>query len=292
MPQIKVPQDLPAIKILRNENIDLMTSRCIFTSGRRFLKILLLNLMPKKIETENQFLRLLSNTSFMIDVTLLRIDNHDSHHTPREHLNKFYCNFEDISADNFDGLIITGAPLGLIDFRNVRYWSQIELVINWAKKHVKSTIFVCWAVQAALNILYNIPRQTRKTKLSGVFLHHTLQSHAELTRGFDDKFLAPHSRYAAFPYKLISKISELDFFAISSKAGAYLFASKDKRFVFVTGHPEYDSYTLANEYRRDYKAGLKPRIPANYNTELLPKLSWRSHSYLLFSNWINHYVSY
>ncbi|WWO99400.1 MAG: homoserine O-succinyltransferase [Candidatus Dasytiphilus stammeri] len=292
MSPIKVPQDLPAIKFLLNENIDLITSRGENTSERRFLKILLLNLMPKKIETENQFLRLLSNTSLMIEITFLRIDNHDSHHTPREHLNKFYYNFEDVQDENFDGLIITGAPLGLIDFRDVRYWSKIELVINWAKNHVKSTIFVCWAVQAALKILYNIPRQTRQTKLSGVFLHQTLQSHADLTRGFDDKFLAPHSRYAAFPYKLIRNFSELDCLAISYKAGAYLFASKDKRFVFVTGHPEYDSYTLANEYLRDHKAGLKPRIPANYNTQLLPKVSWRSHSYLLFSNWINHYVNY
>ncbi|WWP00591.1 MAG: homoserine O-succinyltransferase [Candidatus Dasytiphilus stammeri] len=292
MPPIKVPQGLPAIKFLRHENIYLMTTKCTYTSEMRLLKILLLNLMPQKIETENQFLRLLSNTSFMIEITLLRIDNHDSHHTPREHLNKFYFNFEDIECDNFDGMIITGAPLGLIDFRDVRYWSKIELVINWAKNHVKSTIFVCWAVQAALNILYKLPRQTRLTKLSGVFLHQTLQSHALLTRGFDDKFLAPHSRYAAFPGKSISKLYELDFLATSHQAGAYLFASKDRRFVFVTGHPEYDSYTLANEYLRDYQAGLRPRIPTNYNTELVPKVSWRSHSYLLFFNWINHYVSY
>ncbi|WWP01083.1 MAG: homoserine O-succinyltransferase [Candidatus Dasytiphilus stammeri] len=291
MPPIKVHQDLPAIKILRNENIYLITTKCTYTSEMRFLKILLLNLMPKKIETENQFLRLLSNTSLMIEITLLRIDNHDSHHTPREHLNKFYGNFEDIEGKNFDGMIITGAPLGLINFKDVRYWPQLELVINWAKKHVKSTLFVCWAVQAALNILYRLPRQTRPTKLSGIFLHQTLQSHAWLTRGFDDNFLAPHSRYAAFPGKLISQISELDFFATSAEAGAYLFASKDKRFVFVTGHPEYDSSTLANEYLRDYQAGLRPRIPANYNTELVPKVSWRSHSYLLFLNWINHYVS-
>jgi homoserine O-succinyltransferase len=250
--------------------------------------------MPKKIETENQFLRLLSNSPLQIDVQLLRIDSRESKNTPAEHLNNFYCDFEDIQHDNYDGLIVTGAPLGLVDFCDVAYWPQIERIVHWAKEHVTSTLFVCWAVQAALNVLYGMPKMTRETKLSGVYAHQTLQPLALLTRGFDESFLAPHSRYADFPIEELRKYSDLDILAESEDAGAYLFATKDKRMAFVTGHPEYDAGTLAGEYLRDLDAGLSPDMPYNYfpedNADLAPKASWRSHGHLLFTNWLNYYV--
>ncbi|MBK0096435.1 homoserine O-succinyltransferase [Erwinia sp. S63] len=291
---IRIPDELPAVNFLRNENVFVMASSRASVQEIRPLKVLILNLMPKKIETENQFLRLLSNSPLQIDVQLLRIDSRESRNTPSEHLNNFYCNFEDIEHDNFDGLIVTGAPLGLVDFNDVAYWPQIQRVLHWAKEHVTSTLFVCWAVQAALNILYGIPKQTRQNKLSGVYEHQILHPHALLTRGFDDNFLAPHSRYADFPSQLIRDYTDLELFAESETTGAYLMASKDKRLAFVTGHPEYDALTLSGEYHRDYDAGLHPEVPFNYfprdNPELPPRATWRSHGNLLFSNWLNYYV--
>ena len=240
---IRVQDELPAVNFLREENVFVMTSSRASGQEIRPLKVLILNLMPKKIETENQFLRLLSNSPLQVDVQLLRIDARESRNTPTEHLNNFYCNFEDICDQNFDGLIVTGAPLGLVEFNDVAYWPQIKQVLEWAKDHVTSTLFVCWAVQAALNILYGIPKQTRTDKLSGVYEHHILHPHALLTRGFDDAFLAPHSRYADFPAALIRDYTDLEIFAETEEGDAYLFASKDKRIAFVTGHPEYDAHT-------------------------------------------------
>lgn len=291
---IRVPDDLPAVNFLRNENVFVMTSSRALVQNIRPLKILILNLMPKKIETENQFLRLLSNSPLQLDIQLLRIDNRESRNTPAEHLDTFYCNFSDIQHENYDGLIVTGAPLGLVDFDDVAYWPQIREVLHWAKDHVTSTLFVCWAVQAALNILYGLPKMTREQKLSGVYEHSVVQPHALLTRGFDDQFLAPHSRYADFPTDIIQNHTDLDVFAVSEQTGAYLMASRDKRLVFVTGHPEYNADTLAGEYLRDIGAGIASPLPYNYfpgnNPQLTPKASWRSHGNLLFSNWLNYYV--
>ncbi|WP_029686430.1 homoserine O-acetyltransferase MetA [Tatumella saanichensis] len=291
---IRVPDDLPAVNFLRHENVFVMTSSRALVQNIRPLKILILNLMPKKIETENQFLRLLSNSPLQLDIQLLRIDNRESKNTPTEHLDTFYRNFDDIQDENYDGLIVTGAPLGLVDFDDVAYWPQIQQVLHWAKDHVTSTMFVCWAVQAALNILYDIPKITREQKLSGVYQHSLEQPHALLTRGFDDQFLAPHSRYADFPTDIIRQHTDLDIFAASEETGAYLMASRDKRLVFVTGHPEYDANTLASEYLRDIGAGIASPVPYNYfpgnNPRLTPQASWRSHGHLLFSNWLNYYV--
>ncbi|TKI04422.1 homoserine O-acetyltransferase MetA [Martelella alba] len=291
---IRVQDALPAVNFLRSENVFVMTTSRASTQEIRPLKVLILNLMPKKIETENQFLRLLSNSPLQVDIQLLRIDSRESKNTPAQHLNTFYCNFDDIREQNFDGLVVTGAPLGLVDFRDVAYWPQIEQVLHWAKDHVTSTLFVCWAVQAALNIYYGVPKLTRQVKLSGVYQHNTLKPHAILTRGFDETFLAPHSRYADFPIDAIRQYTDLEILADSEQTGAYLFASPDKRLAFVTGHPEYDALTLSNEYHRDIVAGLSPTIPVNYfpgdNPELPPKASWRSHGHLLFSNWLNYYV--
>lgn len=291
---IRVPDELPAVSFLRQENVFVMTSSRASGQEIRPLKVLILNLMPKKIETENQFLRLLSNSPLQLDVRLLRIDHRESRNTPAEHLDTFYCNFEDIQDENFDGLIVTGAPLGLVEFDDVVYWPQIAQVIEWAKGHVTSTLFVCWAVQAALNILYGIPKYTRKEKISGVYPHHITHPHALLTRGFDDSFLAPHSRYADFPASLIREETDLEIFAESTEGDAYLFASRDKRVAFVTGHPEYDAGTLSGEYFRDLEAGLEPELPHNYfpnnDPGQKPHATWRSHGNLLFANWLNYYV--
>ena len=269
---IRVQDELPAVNFLRDENVFVMTTSRATGQEIRPLKVLILNLMPKKIETENQFLRLLSNSPLQVDIQLLRIDARESRNTPSEHLNNFYCNFDDIRDENFDGLIVTGAPLGLVEFNDVAYWPQIKQVLEWAKDHVTSTLFVCWAVQAALNILYGIPKQTRTEKLSGVYEHHLVQPHALLTRGFDDSFLAPHSRYADFPAQLIRDYTDLDILAETEDGDAYLFASKDKRIAFVTGHPEYDPNTLASEYFRDVEAGLNP-----FRTTISPKTIHRTN---------------
>lgn len=291
---IRVPDELPAVNFLREENVFVMTTSRASGQEIRPLKVLILNLMPKKIETENQFLRLLSNSPLQVDIQLLRIDSRESRNTPAEHLNNFYCNFEDIQDQNFDGLIVTGAPLGLVEFNDVAYWPQIKQVLEWSKDHVTSTLFVCWAVQAALNILYGIPKQTRTDKLSGVYEHHILHPHALLTRGFDDSFLAPHSRYADFPAALIRDYTDLEILAETEEGDAYLFASKDKRIAFVTGHPEYDAQTLAQEFFRDVEGGLDPDVPYNYfphnDPQNTPRASWRSHGNLLFTNWLNYYV--
>ncbi|MDF7671055.1 homoserine O-succinyltransferase [Orbaceae bacterium ESL0721] len=291
---ICIPDSLPAVDVLRNENVFVMTASRANTQEIRPLKLLFLNLMPKKIETENQFLRLLSNSSLQVNIQLLRIDQRQSKNTPPEHLNSFYCDFADIRDQNFDGLIITGAPLGKVPFEDVIYWPQLQEIIRWAKEHVTSTLFVCWAVQAALKALYDLPKMTREQKLSGVYEHNTTQPNAILTRGFDDIFVAPHSRYASFPIDKITNYTDLKILAESDVTGAYLMATSDKRMAFVTGHPEYDATTLANEYHRDLKAGLNPTIPQNYfpnnDPTLAPKATWRSHAHLLFSNWLNYYV--
>lgn len=291
---IRIPDTLPAVDVLRDENVFIMTDSRASRQEIRPLKVLFLNLMPKKIETENQFLRLLSNSPLQIDIQLLRIDQRESKNTPTEHLNSFYCDFEDIQDQNFDGLIITGAPLGKVQFADVAYWPKLTKIIEWAKDHVTSTLFVCWAVQAALNILYNVPKLTRKQKLSGVYQHNTSDPKALLTRGFDDTFLAPHSRNADFPSDVIRELTDLIILAESEKTGAYLMTTPDKRMAFVTGHPEYDSFTLANEYLRDLKEGINPTIPENYfpdnDSEQTAHATWRSHAYLLFSNWLNYYV--
>lgn len=291
---ICIPDTLPAVDILRQENVFVMRSSRVKSQDIRPLKMLFLNLMPKKIETENQFLRLLSNSPLQVDIQLLRIDQRESKNTPTEHLDSFYCDFDDIRTQNFDGLIITGAPLGQVQFDDVVYWSKLVEIVEWAKEHVTSTLFVCWAVQAALNILYNVPKLTRDNKLSGVYRHNITDPNALLTRGFDDTFLAPHSRYADFPADVIRQYTDLVVLAESEATGAYLMSTKDKHMVFVTGHPEYDSFTLSNEYFRDVQAGISPDIPENYfpnnNPNEKARATWRSHAYLLFSNWLNYYV--
>ncbi|OCH34134.1 homoserine O-acetyltransferase MetA [Aliivibrio fischeri] len=291
---IKIPDQLPATEVLREENIFFMQESRATTQAIRPLKVIILNLMPKKIETETQFLRLLSNSPLQVDVELLRIDNRTSKNTPTEHLDTFYRQFEGIKDRNFDGLIITGAPLGLVQFEDVIYWDHLQTIMTWAKDHVTSSLYVCWAAQAGLKLLYDLPKRTRKEKLSGVYKHTNLDQHHPILRGFDDQFLAPHSRYADFSADYLKSHTDLDILATSKEAGVYLAATKDKRNVFVTGHPEYDSFTLHNEYVRDLGEGMEPMIPVNYypddNPDITPKATWRSHGHLLFSNWLNYCV--
>ncbi len=293
---IKIPDLLPAAQVLRKESIFVMSESRAATQNIRPLKVLLLNLMPKKIETETQFMRLLSNSPLQVDVELLRIDDRPSKNTPTEHLNTFYRQFKTIKECNFDGLIVTGAPLGLVQFEDVIYWDHLGDIMDWAKDHVTSTLYVCWAAQAGLKLLYNLPKKTRNKKLSGIYYHRINKelTHHPLLRGFDDTFLAPHSRYADFSPGFLSANTDLDIMATSDEAGVYLAATQDKRNVFVTGHPEYDSHTLHHEYVRDLGEGLEPAIPLNYypdnNPGNEPYVSWRSHGHLLFSNWLNYCV--
>ncbi|WP_300175168.1 homoserine O-succinyltransferase [uncultured Aliivibrio sp.] len=291
---IKIPDQLPAAEVLREENIFIMQESRATTQAIRPLKVIILNLMPKKIETETQFLRLLSNSPLQVDVELLRIDNRTSKNTPTEHLDTFYRQFEGIKNRNFDGLIITGAPLGLVQFEDVIYWDHLQTIMTWAKDHVTSSLYVCWAAQAGLKLLYDLPKRTRKEKLSGVYQHNNLDQHHPILRGFDDQFLAPHSRYADFSADYLNEHTDLDILATSEQAGVYLASTKDKRNVFVTGHPEYDSFTLHHEYVRDLGEGMEPTIPLNYypddDPEIPPKATWRSHGHLLFSNWLNYCV--
>ncbi|MGR5509497.1 homoserine O-succinyltransferase MetA [Vibrio diabolicus] len=291
---IRIPDQLPATDVLRTENIFVMSETRAASQEIRPLRVLILNLMPKKIETETQFLRLLSNSPLQVNVELLRIDNRPSKNTPTEHLDTFYRQFEMVRDKNFDGMIITGAPLGLVQFEDVIYWDHLKTIMEWAKDHVTSTLYVCWAAQAGLKLLYDLPKKTRKEKLSGVYHHQIQHQFHPMLRGFDDTFLAPHSRYADFSPHFLEEHTDLDILATSDVAGVYLATTKDKRNVFVTGHPEYDSHTLHNEYIRDLSEGMEPAIPVNYypnnNPDNPPIASWRSHGHLLFLNWLNYCV--
>ena len=291
---IRIPDALPATSVLQHENVFVMTETRALNQDIRPQKIIILNLMPKKIETETQIMRLLSNSSLQVDIELLRVDNHTSKNTPSEHLNSFYRNFDQIKEHNYDGLIITGAPLGLVAFEDVTYWPQVDEIIQWSRTHVTSTLFLCWAAQAGLKSLYGLPKQTRTQKLSGVYQQTVNPGNDALTRGFDDQFLAPQSRTADFPVDYITDNTDLIILAQSDASGAYLMTSEDRRQVYVTGHPEYSALTLADEYHRDHAAGLNPMLPINYfpndDASATPKASWRSHGYLFFSNWLNYCV--
>ncbi|MGN1394741.1 MAG: homoserine O-succinyltransferase [Succinivibrionaceae bacterium] len=291
---IKIPDALPAANILTAEKVFIMTDSRAVHQDIRPLHVLILNLMPKKIETETQYLRKLSNTPLQVVVDLLRIDDHVSKNTPKAHLDTFYQSFQQVKDKYYDGLIITGAPLGKVPFEEVKYWDTLKEIVMWSKVHVTCTWFSCWAVQAALNIFYDLPKITRSEKLSGVYSHIKSSSPDPLIRGFDDTFLAPHSRYANFECKFIEDNTDLEILAYSDIAGVYLAVSSDRRQVYVTGHPEYDANTLDNEYRRDLNANLNPKLPVNYypkdDPSIIPICSWRSHGYLLFANWLNYYL--
>ena len=291
---IRIPDDLPASNILKSENIFTMSESRASHQNIRPLRVLILNLMPKKIETETQIMRLLSNTPLQVDIELLRVDARASRNTPQKHLDKFYGDFERIKSQKWDGFIITGAPLGTIPFENVYYWEKFTEIVNWSRHNVTSTLFLCWAAQAALKIFYDMEKVTRDDKLSGIYSHNTHHHQHPLVRGFDDRFWAPLSRYAEFNSDDIKNKTDLTVFADAPDAGVYLAASPDCRQVFITGHPEYDANTLNNEYLRDIEEDLEPVLPINYfpNDDInkAPRATWRSHGNLLYNNWLNYCV--
>lgn len=291
---IKIPDQLPALSILDNENIFVMSENRAASQEIRPMQVAILNLMPNKIETEVQILRMLSNTPLQINIEFLRIHKNISKNTPEEHLENFYHLFDDIKHKQYDGLIITGAPLALLDYSQVKFWDKICEVFDWAEKNVTSTMFSCWAAHAALYHHYGINRHLRKDKLSGVFKHKPLDPKEPLTRGFDENFNVPHSRYGYIDKADYESIPGVQILAESEDAGVYLAASKNKQQVYLTGHPEYDTSTLHEEYVRDCTNSLDAAIPQNYyqddDANKAPVGSWRSHGSLLFTNWLNYYV--
>ncbi|MBV7316804.1 homoserine O-succinyltransferase [Shewanella sp. NIFS-20-20] len=291
---VKIPDNLPAAEILTSENIFVMSESRAALQDIRPMKVLILNLMPNKIETETQLLRLLGNTPLQVDVDLLRIHDKHSKHTPSDHMNNFYRDFDEVRSRNYDGLIITGAPLGQVDFTDVTYWQHITEIIDWSQTHVTSVLFLCWAAHAGLYHLYGLERELLAKKRSGVFRHQRVHLPVPLLRGFDDEFFVPHSRYAQIPCDQLAQHQQLQVLASSERAGAYLIISENNRNLFVTGHPEYQKYTLRDEYQRDTQQGLNPEIPCHYfpddNPDLEPIARWHSHGSLLISNWLNYYV--
>ena len=291
---IKIPVGLPAGATLEGENIFVMNEFRAEHQDIRPLKIAALNLMPTKITTETQLIRLLSNSSLQIVFTLLQTATHRSTHTSAEHMAAFYKNFDDIRSQNFDGLIITGAPVENLDFDEVNYWDELCEIMEWSRNHVFSTLHICWAAQAGLNFHYGIPKYPLRKKLFGVFEHYALLPNHPIVRGFDEYFLAPHSRHTEVRESDIAEVPELEVVAKSDLAGAYIIAARDSRMLFVTGHAEYDYDTLANEYFRDKAKGLDIDLPHNYfpgdNPSKKPPNVWRGHANLLFSNWLNYFV--
>lgn len=291
---LKISDNLPAVKILEEENIFVMKETRAVHQDIRPLKILLFNLMPTKITTETQILRLLSNTPLQVELTLIYTKMHLSKNTPKEHLDAFYQTFDDISMHKYDGLIITGAPIEHLDFEEVDYWEEIVKIMDWADQHVTSTLFICWASQAGLYHHYGIPKYMMNEKIFGIYNHKIYNRTNVMTRGFDDEFFAPHSRYTEVRRIDIEKVKSLEILADSDEAGIYLVASKDLKRVFITGHSEYDPLTLNSEYERDINKGLDIKIPKNYfqndDPTREPMVKWRSHANLLFSNWLNYCV--
>lgn len=291
---INIPNALPAVEILNSENIFVINEVRAMHQDIRPLSIVILNLMPDKITTETQILRLLSNSPIQIDITLIHTKTHFSKNTSEEHLIKYYETFESIKDKKYDGLIITGAPVEQLDFEDVDYWDEIEEIMEWSKSNVYSTFHICWGAQAGLYYHYGIPKYDLEEKKNGVFEHSITKKNVKLLRGFDDAFYAPHSRHTEVRREDIEKVPELEILAESKEAGVYIVASKAGRQIFVMGHSEYDPLTLKDEYQRDATSGIKINIPQNYflnddiNKE--PIVRWRGHANLLYLNWLNYYV--
>jgi len=294
---IKIPENLPTLDILHQENIFVMGEERAFHQDIRPLKIVILNLMPIKETTETQLLRLLGNSPLQVDIVLLRIDTHISKNTAQEHLDSFYKNFDEIKHQKFDGMIITGAPVEHLKFEEVTYWEEFKTILDWTKTHVTSTLHICWGAQAGLYHHYGIPKYPLAEKMFGVFQHNVNKSGLngmQLLRGFDDVFYVPHSRHTEIKRSDLQIHPELEILSESDEAGIYIVVSKDGRQVFVTGHSEYDTLTLKEEYDRDIAKGLSIALPKSYfpndDPTKTPIHNWRSHTSLLFQNWLNYYV--
>lgn len=291
---IKIPDKLPATKELRAENIFVMSETKAMHQDIRPLRIVIVNLMPTKITTETQLLRLLSNSPLQVEIDFLQMDSHKSKNTSQEHLSTFYKTFEEICDLKYDGMIITGAPVENMDFEEVDYWNELTRIMEWSNTHVTSTLHICWAAQAGLYYHYGVPKYPLNSKCSGIFEHHVNRRTSKLVRGFDTIFYAPHSRHTEVRAEDIKKIKGLEILAESDEAGVYIVFTKGGRKIFVMGHSEYDENTLKDEYLRDVERGLNPEIPKHYfpddNPKKRPYVRWRSHASLLFSNWLNYFV--
>ncbi len=291
---IRIPDRLPATGQLRGENVFVMSETKAMHQDIRPLKIAIVNLMPTKIATETQLLRLLSNSPLQVEIDLIQMDSHVSRNTPVEHLETFYKSFSEIKDLKYDGMIITGAPVENMPFEQVDYWEELTQLMEWTKTNVTSTLHICWAAQAGLYYHYGVNKYPLPKKCSGIFKHKVNRSTAKLLRGFDNEFYAPHSRHTEVRAEDIKKVKELEILSHSDEAGVYIVFTNKGRQIFVMGHSEYDANTLRDEYIRDVDRGLNPEVPKHYfpddNPKKKPVVKWRSHASLLFSNWLNYFV--
>jgi len=291
---LNLPDQLPAIDLLRKENIFVFDETRACHQDIRPLKIVILNLMPLKITTETDLLRLLSNTPLQIEIDFMKIKGHTSKNTPVSHMKQFYKDYEEIFRKNYDGMIITGAPIEQLPFEEVKYWDEMKLIFDWAAHHVTSTLFICWAAQAGLYHYYGIPKYQLDKKMFGVFKHRLSDDKIPIFRGFDDEYCLPHSRHTEIREEDILKVKELQIISKSEEAGIGMVMAENGRQLFITGHSEYSRYTLDKEYKRDKLKNLPVNIPKNYylndNPKLEPVMRWKSTANLLFSNWLNYYV--
>ena len=291
---LRLPDKLPAIELLKHENIFVMDESRAHSQEIRPLRIVVLNLMPLKITTETDLVRLLSNTPLQIEVYFMKLKSHTPKNTPIEHMMMFYKDFAELSKQKFDGMIVTGAPIETMQYEDVEYWPEIQQIFDWARTHVTSTLYICWGAQAGLYHFYGVPKHPLSKKMFGIFRQKSLDPSLPIFRGFDDVFNMPQSRHTEVRREDIEKIPQLKVMAVSEEAGVYAVCSEDSRQFFITGHSEYDADTLALEYRRDLDKGLDPKIPAHYfpddDPSKQPVLRWRAHSTLIYTNWLNYFV--
>ncbi len=291
---IKMPDNLPAVDILAQENIFVMGEDRAVHQDIRPLRIVILNLMPTKVVTETQLMRLLGNTPLQVEVELMHTTTHVSRNTSQDHLDSFYKSFAEVRCRNYDGMVITGAPVEMLDFADVDYWEELQEIMDWTKRHVYSTLHICWGAQAGLYHHYGVPKYRLTQKMFGIYPHHLTNHTTMLLRGFDEEFMAPHSRHTEVRSEDVAGVPELEVLAQSPQAGIYLVRSRDNRQVFITGHAEYDWDTLKREYERDADQGMDIKVPVNYFPDddpgQRPVVRWRGHANLLFSNWLNYYV--
>ncbi|MBQ7380604.1 MAG: homoserine O-succinyltransferase [Clostridia bacterium] len=291
---IKIPNELPAYKTLTDENIFIMDETRAISQDIRLLRIAIVNLMPTKIDTETQLMRLLGNTAIQVEVELLHTKSYESKNISKEHLRTFYKTFDDVKDQSFDGMIVTGAPVEQLPFEQVEYWEELCEIMEWSKRHVHSTLHICWGAQAGLYYHFGIQKYPLEKKLFGVFPHKVVRKSSILFRGFDDVFMVPHSRHTTVLPEDVKACSALKILAASEEAGLYAISTKNGRQIFITGHSEYDAETLNREYLRDKNLGLPIDVPKNYfpndDDSKAPRVTWRSHANLLFSNWLNYFV--
>lgn len=291
---LNLQKNLPAIELLKKENIFVMDSLRASEQDIRPLRVVILNLMPLKITTETDLIRLLSNTPLQVELDFLKIKGHTPKNTPIEHMQEFYRDFDEISGEYYDGMIITGAPVEMMSFEEVGYWDEITSIFDWARRHVTSTLYICWAAQAGLYHFYDVPKYELPAKMFGIFKHTMNDSRNSIFRGFDDEFYVPHSRHTEVRREDILKVPELKILSESKESGVYMVMSRGGREFFITGHSEYSPYTLHDEYTRDKNKGLDIAIPRNYYRHddplQLPVVRWRGHANLLFTNWLNYFV--